>query len=140
MVAYAKEIFSAQRQSKLLPRGDEPFQVLEHINDNAYKLNFLGEHNVSAIFNVTNLSFFYVGGDLRTNPFQEEGNEGMTNKWNATPIQVLVGPVTRARAKKFKETLNGLIQNIWAKMNSWRPKKDVSRVPQGSISMIQAFK
>ncbi|KAL6327910.1 hypothetical protein AAG906_027320 [Vitis piasezkii] len=69
-------------------------------------------------------------GDLRTNPFQEEGNEGMTNKWNATPIQVLVGP----------ETLNGLIQNIWAKMNSWRPKKDVSRVPQGSISMIQAFK
>ncbi|RVW87093.1 hypothetical protein CK203_048335 [Vitis vinifera] len=79
-------------------------------------------------------------GDLRTNPFQEEGNEGMTNKWNATPIQVLVGPVTRARAKKFKETLNGLIQNIWAKMNSWRPKKDVSRVPQGSISMIQAFK
>ncbi|XP_031376081.1 uncharacterized protein LOC116191022, partial [Punica granatum] len=33
-----KERFPAQRRSKLLPRGDGPFQVLERINDNAYKL------------------------------------------------------------------------------------------------------
>ena len=39
-----------------------------------------------------------------TNPFQEEENdEGMTNKWNRNPIQIPVGPVTRARAKNFKE-------------------------------------
>lgn len=31
-----KERFPAQRRSKLLPRGDGPFQVLERINDNAY--------------------------------------------------------------------------------------------------------
>ena len=30
------------------------------------------------------------------------------------PVQVPVGPVTRARAKKFKEALNGLIQATWA--------------------------
>jgi len=27
------------------------------------------------------------------------------------------GPITRANAKKLKETLNGLVQNIWSKMN-----------------------
>ena len=35
-----KERFPAQRQSKLLPRGDGPFQVLKRINNNAYKLDF----------------------------------------------------------------------------------------------------
>ena len=38
--------------------------------------------------------------------------------------------------KKFKETLNGLIHNIWAKVNSWRPKE---HVPQGWIFMIQVL-
>ena len=36
-----KERFLAQRQSKLLPKGNGPFQVLERINDNAYKLDLL---------------------------------------------------------------------------------------------------
>ncbi|RDX75574.1 hypothetical protein CR513_44526, partial [Mucuna pruriens] len=34
-----KERSPIQRSSKLKPRGDEPFQVLERINDNAYKLD-----------------------------------------------------------------------------------------------------
>ena len=45
-----KERFLAQRRSKLLPRSDGPFQVLERINDDAYKLDLLGEYNVSATF------------------------------------------------------------------------------------------
>ena len=68
-----KEIFPAQRLSKLLPRGDGPFLVLKRINNNAYKLDFPGEYTVSATFNVTDLSPFDGGDDLRTNPFQEEG-------------------------------------------------------------------
>jgi hypothetical protein len=32
-------------------------------------------------------------------------------------LEVLIGPITRARAKKLKETLNGLVQNIWSKMD-----------------------
>ena len=43
-----KERCPAQRRSKLLPRGDGHFQVLKHINDNAYKLDLLDEYNVSA--------------------------------------------------------------------------------------------
>jgi len=34
-----RERFPNQRKSKLNPRGDGPFQVLEKINDNAYKLD-----------------------------------------------------------------------------------------------------
>jgi hypothetical protein len=33
------------------------------------------------------------------------------------PMEVPVGSITRARAKKLKEALNELIQNIWSKMD-----------------------
>ena len=75
-VLMCKERFPSQKRTKLLLRGDGPFQVLERINDNAYKLDLPDEYNVSATFNVTDLSIFYVGDDLRTNHFQEEGNDG----------------------------------------------------------------
>ncbi|KAH9763304.1 hypothetical protein KPL70_001120 [Citrus sinensis] len=55
-----KERFPAQRRSKLIPRGDGPFQVVARINDNAYKLDLPGEYNVSATFNVSDLSPFDV--------------------------------------------------------------------------------
>ena len=46
------ERFPAHRKSKLQPRGDGPFQILERINDNAYKFDLPGEYGVSATFNV----------------------------------------------------------------------------------------
>jgi len=91
-----KERFLAKRCSKLLSRGDGPFQVLERINDNAYKLDLLGKYDVSATFNVTNLSPFDVGDDLRANPFQEEGNDGDQGIASKDLVQVPIGPVTRA--------------------------------------------
>ena len=66
-----KERFPAQRRSKLLPRGDGPFQVVARINENAYKLDLPGEYKVSATFNISNFSSFDVGEVLRTNPFEE---------------------------------------------------------------------
>ena len=42
-VHFRKERFPTQRKSKLLPRGDGPFQVLERINDNAYKIDLPGK-------------------------------------------------------------------------------------------------
>ena len=77
--SYEEGRFPAKRKSKLQPRGDGPFQVLEKINDNAYKLDLPREYgNISATFNVVDLSFFDVGNesDSRMNPFKEGGNDG----------------------------------------------------------------
>ena len=44
---------------------------------------------------------------MRANPLQEEGNDEVKD-----PILVPAGPVTRARAKSFKEASNTLAQHI----------------------------
>jgi hypothetical protein len=67
------ERFTARRRSKLHPKGYGPFQVLERVNDNAYKLNFPGEYNISAMFNVFDLSLFDVSDDSRSNHIEERG-------------------------------------------------------------------
>lgn len=70
-----KEIFSKQRISKLDPKGNELFQVLESVNNNAYKVDLLYEYRVSATFNVFYLSLFDLGDDLRMNLFKERGDD-----------------------------------------------------------------
>ena len=101
--------------------GDGPFQVLERINDNAYKLDLPSEYNVSSTFNVANLSPLVAGDDfdLRTNPFQEEGNDENppalaqpTTRWSADPIRMKTGPITRTQAKRFKDNLVVFIQGV----------------------------
>jgi len=55
-----KNRFPEKRKSKLLPRGDGPFKVLAKINDNAYKIEHLGDdYAVSNTFNVADLSPFF---------------------------------------------------------------------------------
>ena len=58
-----KERFPKQRKSKLMPRGDGPFRVLERLNDNAYRLELPSEFGVNATFNVSDLSLFDVGDE-----------------------------------------------------------------------------
>ncbi|XP_071924863.1 uncharacterized protein [Coffea arabica] len=112
-----KERFPNQRRNKLLPRGDGPFQVVERINDNAYKLDLPGEYGVRATFNVADLSPFHADDelDLGTNRLREEGiDEGLKAGQTqvAQVIQVPRGPVTRARAKKMRESLQALVSTI----------------------------
>ena len=52
---------------------NDPFQVLERINDNAFKIDLPGEYGVSATFNVADLTLFDTNFDSRSNPFEEEG-------------------------------------------------------------------
>lgn len=62
-----KEGFAWKRKSKLLPRGDGPFQFLKRINNNAYILDLPHGYEVSSSFNINYLSSFDVGTNLRTN-------------------------------------------------------------------------
>jgi len=48
-------------------------------------------------------------------------------------LVVLVGPITRAKAKKFKEAYNRLLQDIWAKVNY---KKTTTQEEQALINLI----
>ena len=60
--------------------------------------------------------------------------------WESTSIQgsIACWPITKARSKKIKEALNGLIQEIWVDSNvghsKFGPKED-----EGVINLIQAI-
>jgi len=103
------ERFPEQRKSKLQHRGDRPFQVLEMISDNAYKIDIPSEYGVSFSFNVADLTPFVAGGDsedFRTNAFQEAGNGE-----NPKAIQIQ-GPMTRSRTKLLEDTLQQIVSVI----------------------------
>ncbi|KAJ4710329.1 Transposon Ty3-I Gag-Pol polyprotein [Melia azedarach] len=69
-----KKRFLTHEKSKLQPSEDRPFKILKGINNNAYKQDLPNNYgNVSATFNVADLSLFDVG-DSRTNLFKEKGN------------------------------------------------------------------
>ena len=108
-----KERFPVQRLSKLLPRGDGPFRVVTRINDNTYKLDLPDEYNVSASFNVSDLSPFDVGEDSRTNPFEWGNDENHQENIikASSDCHIHGGPITRAK----QAALNGLIETIWIK-------------------------
>ena len=97
-------------------------------------------------FNVSDLSPFDAGDDLRTNPSQEEGNDEnvVTGKstWDeaySDPILVPIGPVTRARAKKFKDALTGLIRATWSQAIAWRPIEGITSDDQPNKCVIQVL-
>ena len=90
------------------PRGDEPFQVLEKINDNAYKLDLPREYgNISITFNVTGLSLFDVGNisDSRMNPFKEGGNDRGATILSNDPLHGIGGPMIGSKTKRMKQAL-----------------------------------
>ncbi|GKD03436.1 putative reverse transcriptase domain-containing protein, partial [Tanacetum coccineum] len=70
-----KERFPVGHFRKLKPRGDGPFRVLKKINDKAYKIELPGHYNVSATFNIADLSSYkgdsYDEPDSRSSLFQE---------------------------------------------------------------------
>jgi len=53
------ERFPSKHKSKLMPQLDGPFEVIEKISPNAYKINLLGDDEVSATFDVVSLSPYY---------------------------------------------------------------------------------
>ena len=81
-----KERFPKQRKSKLQPRAKGPFQVLERINDNAYK----------------------EGGNNRDRGVDQVDKVDET-KYSQDPLHEIGGPMTWARKKRMNDALQGLI-------------------------------
>ena len=83
---------------------------------------------------VVHHAIYNIMAKIRGRIFLKKG--GMM-RFDKGTIHVLIWPFRRARAKRFKDNLNGLIQHIWVEENSCRPEEGMSHGPQGRISMIQ---
>jgi hypothetical protein len=77
-----------------------------------------GEYNVSATFNVSDLSLFEAGdlADLRTDPSQEGGDDTTTfvhSRELDTVGAVMdpTSPITRARARKLREDTSDMLRS-----------------------------
>ncbi|WZY99291.1 hypothetical protein YC2023_071620 [Brassica napus] len=142
-----KERFPKERKSKLMPRIDGPFEVTKRINDNAYKLDLQGKYDISDSFNVTDLiPFVAEEPDLRTNPFQEGGDDVIMDQLangddedrdKPTDGDVLAlpkGPMTRSRSRKLTQVIGGLVKM------SWKQEECLGRslINQDTLITIQA--
>ncbi|KAH0667855.1 hypothetical protein KY290_027485 [Solanum tuberosum] len=141
-----KERFPSKRKTKLDPRGSGPYKGLERIGDNAYKLDLPGEFQVSATFNVSDLSHFDVDLNSRTNSLQEEGNDSIQG--SSTPLkdkdealETPRRPITRSQTKEFNDKLNGLqslIQRCLIGEEELKPKgEELSKCYNYLVAQIQ---
>ena len=77
-----KARFPTGRYGKLQPRADGPFRVIERINNNAYKIDLPGKYNVSATFNVADLSPYFSDEEnehVGTGAIEEEEADSGSN-------------------------------------------------------------
>ena len=115
-----KERFPQDRKSKLQQRGDGPFEIIEKIGDNAYKLDLQGKYGVSSTFNMADLSpYDGLSDDSWSNPLQEGEDD---KDIMADPLRVPIGLITRSKSKKIRETFIGFVQRWWN--NNSSPKED----------------
>ncbi|XP_021727697.1 uncharacterized protein LOC110694841 [Chenopodium quinoa] len=81
-----KERFPKQRKHKFMPRAEGLFQIMEKINDNAYKVDLGGQFGVSSTFNVGDLAPYLEDDELRATPF-EEGEDDANHEESISPIK-----------------------------------------------------
>jgi len=108
-----KEPFPSKRKSKLMPREDGPFELLERVNDIAYKVNFPRDYGVLATLNVADLSPYLEDdhlANLRANsPQQGEDDGGPSMK----PHQEPQGTLGESSSSfKFKEKVQALLNQL----------------------------
>ncbi|KAF8092698.1 hypothetical protein N665_0403s0006 [Sinapis alba] len=99
-----KERFLAERNSKLMPRKDGPFQVLKRINNNANQIDLQGKYTVSSTFNVSDLSHFVSDdANLSSNPF--EGGENDADKDKKDQQEKPNNQTTKIDAGRFTDNM-----------------------------------
>ena len=117
-----KERFPHEKISKLQPRDDGPFEVLEKIGDNAYKVDLRGKYNVSSTFNVADLSL-YDSTDSWSNPLQEGEEDAAKPNAIPDPLRVPIGPITRSKSNQLRQLFIGYVQRWWQLNESPSPNE-----------------
>jgi hypothetical protein len=106
-----KERFPDLRKSKLMPRVDGPFKVLQKINENAYKLDLSTDFGVSPTFNIADLNPYLGEEDeleSRMTQMQEGEDDVDINTSNtSTPTHNQIsGPITQAHARQLNNQVS----------------------------------
>ena len=129
-----KERFPNERKSKLLPRADGPFKVLECYNNNAYKIDIPHDkYSVSDIFNVNDLSPYHGDEDFDPRSDLSQGRGDDAEHPTIIPMdlpsshQEPRGPMTRARARALEnEVTSFLSDSTYDPLETWLlPKSDM---------------
>ena len=55
------------------------------------------------------------------------------------PLSLPSGPITRLRAKRFKEALNVLVQQVGEVTYTWRPDKSPKQAQECLVNVIKAL-
>jgi hypothetical protein len=83
-----------------MSRANDPFKILEKINDNAYTLELPPEFGVSLTFNISNLRPYLGEEDkvllMMTSIQEEEDDEDITTSYTTTPSIEVHGPIMRS--------------------------------------------
>lgn len=113
MGTFSERRFPAKRRSKLVPRGDGPFELLERIGENAYKLDHPSEYQVNVTLNVSDLSLFDVGSSLRTDSLQEMQNDIIHSSLTSLnekdeALEAPTRPMTNSQTNRHEDKLNEL--------------------------------
>lgn len=77
MSAFKKECFPSKSKFKITPTVEGPLEVLQRINNNAYKINFPEDYEACVTLNVTNLAQYLKCDtleNLRVNSSQQQEN------------------------------------------------------------------
>jgi len=100
-----KDRFPSKSKSKLIPRSYGPFEIIEKVGPNAYKVDLLGDYGVFATFNVADLSPYFEDGplpSLRTNSHLPGENDGDHLAHSPTaPTQLKEDPTKLKEVKEF---------------------------------------
>jgi hypothetical protein len=101
-----KERFSDLRKSKLIPRADGPFKVLEKINENAYNIDLLADFGVTPTFNSVDLKPYLGEEDelesTMTQMQEGEDDEDINTSDTSTPTHNQIsGLITRDHARQL---------------------------------------
>jgi len=78
LIHLRKEHFPTKCKNKLMLRAYGPFEVMGHVNDNAYKVDLPRHYGLSSTFNIADLSPYlddYLS-NLRSNFFKQGEDDG----------------------------------------------------------------
>jgi hypothetical protein len=109
-----KERFPDLRKSKLMPRADGLFKVLEKINENAYNLDLPADFGVSPTFNIANLKP-YLGEEDELESRTTQMQEGVddvdinTSDTSTHTHNQISGPITQVCARQLNNQVSSLL-------------------------------